>query len=473
MEVAVADQLFTHLHNEDIMADFYLDYRGSDYNGGGYDSTITGATVNLASGQYAALTASGLECTAGSTTVTSVHGGFTTDMIGNAVNIIKGYDYTWGIYWVTGVPNSTTLELDSSPAPSDNAVSGVLKVGGSWRTEANFKRDGSGWGWFFYNAVGAGDKIYIKGNGEENPVSGQYYGSPYSKPCQGSSDEPILMQGYNGRPAWEVQDGNLFFHEASYIVFDHIKWFGSAGTWETNYGAVNGGSTCIIHDCIFDQGGTRAGGFRGHVTNCYVYNSKKDETASYNSSTIGINALSHGVACYNNVVENYVGNGIYVSEINNCDNNVINNVDGYGIFYNQGGSYHGSIKYNTVNRCKLQGIRTSYTRRTSIVGNLVTNCSGAAIANTRSANENYAANPFFLDFNAFYGNTMNASGYGGGRNDIVLTADPYTNESSGDFTLNNAEGGGKSCRGAFVNTTAGYGKSQSYQDIGALQAYDK
>lgn len=456
------------------MADFYLDYKGSDYNGGGYDASIAGATVNLASGErYAALTASGLECVAGTTEITSVHGGFTTDMIGNTINIFKGYDYTWGIYFISGVPDANTLLLDSSPAPSNNAVSGVGKIGGSWRTEANLKRDTTGWYWVFYNAVSAGDTVYIKGNGQDNPPSGQYYGTPYNYIVNGSDDYPIYFKGYNGRPAWEIQEGNLFWHNSINITYDHIKFFGSAGQWETNYQAVNGNNRTIIHDCIFDQRGTRAGGFRGNVANCYVYNSKKDETASYSSQTIAIYAPDHGVACYNNVVEDYVGNGIYINQINTCDNNVINNVDGYGIRYNQGGSWNGSVKYNTINRCKLQGIKTDYTRRTRIIGNLITNCSGAAIANTRTANENYPSNPFFLDFNAFYGNTMNASGYSGGTNDIVLLADPYTNEASGELTLNNVEDGGKSCRGAFVKTTAAYSKTQSYQDIGALQAYDK
>ena len=61
------------------MADFYLDYRGSDYNGGGYDSTITGATVNS---KRSICCANGIwtECTAGSTRA-SVCIGFTSDMM--------------------------------------------------------------------------------------------------------------------------------------------------------------------------------------------------------------------------------------------------------------------------------------------------------------------------------------------------------------------------------------------------------
>ena len=156
------------------MADFYLDYRGSDYNGGGYDSTITGATVNLASGQYAALTASGLECTAGSTTVTSVHGGFTTDMIGNTINIYNGNDFNYKFYFISGVPDANTLQLDEVAAAS-NVVSGVGKIGGAWRctlisllTEVEVDLTGR------EKISTTGDIVHIRGNGEQNPVSGQY-----------------------------------------------------------------------------------------------------------------------------------------------------------------------------------------------------------------------------------------------------------------------------------------------------------
>ena len=455
------------------MADFYLDYRGSDYNGGGYDSTITGATVNLASGQYAALTASGLECTAGSTTVTSVYGGFTSDMIGNALNIYRGDNYTWGIYYISGVPNSTTIFLDRTPASSSNGVSGVAKVGGAWRTEANLKRDSAGWGWFFYNVVSASDTIHVRGNGQDNPPSGQYYGIPYNRLCQGGNGNPILMKGYNGRPAWEIQRGNLFFYQVGNCVFDHMKFFGSAGDWATNHRCISQGRSGI-NDCIYDQLGSRGGAFEGMVKNCYVYNSDYDGTDKTGSANIAISTVDHGMEASYNVVENFVGDGIRTTNINGCHHNIIDHVSRTGIMVSNGSNtnYIQNIKFNTINNCGGAGIRMTYSYNINVFGNLITNCSGEPIYSVNNY-INYLEDVKTFDYNAYYNNGNAFYNAVSGNNDIQLTQDPYTNATSGDFTLNNTEGGGKSLRGAIQMNTAGYAKSETYQDIGALQAYDK
>lgn len=453
------------------MTDFYLDYRGSDYNGGGYDSTITGATVNLASGQYAALTASGLECTAGSTTVTSVYGGFTSDMIGNYINIYDGYEYTFHCYAISGVPNSTTLELASSPSPSLDAVSGVGKIGGAWRTCDNFGTGQGAVGWSGKTRVPqAGDTVNIKGNGQQNPASGQYTGVAYITIAGGGNDNPVHYKGYNGRPSFVPIRSNLFWHSSPIAIVENIKFFGGAGGWETQLAQLNGALDII--NCIFDQHGTRARAFDGrNVTRNYVYNSKIDETTKGGNHKI-IRSKEFVHICEHNVIENVVGTAIEVDR-STAIHNVINNVYGTGLFLTDAGSHATQARYNTINNCTENGLVRAGQGNNTAIGNLITNCSGYAVVET---NSNYADDVRIsrqLDYNFLYNNSGNYSGFSGGDNDVFLTANPYLLEASGDLTLNNTAGGGKECRGGITISTAGYGKSASFRDAGALQAYNK
>lgn len=451
------------------MADYYLDYRGNDYNGGGYDGSISGATVNLASGQpYAALTASGLECATGSTEITSVYGGFTSDMIGNTMNIYGGTGYTWGIYTISGVPDANTLLVDTSPAAS-TAVSGLAKIGGSWLSLENTRRSAAGMDWFFYNAVSAGDKVFIKGNGDDNPASGQYIARPYGLFAQGTAIEPVVYQGYNGRPCFDINEGNLFMHDMHYAYISKIKFLGNKGTWE-NLACVYGSNSVNIDGCILDQRGNSCAGFRGNVTNCYLYNSLYPHAG--NSHYNAIQIPDHGVACNYNLVQNFKGNGIATQNIQSIEENVIDNVAGYGIYYNPGG-YFGGIRNNTINRCLSHGIDLSFTRNMRVIGNLITNCSGVGIRNNSSSYQDYVLSEIYINYNGFYNNLLNESGYNNtGNANISVSQDPYSNEPSGDLTLNSNQGGGLDFRGVefFQNKFANF---NSYRDIGALQAYDK
>ena len=454
------------------MADFYLDYRGSDYNGGGYDSTITGATVNLASGQYAALTASGLECTAGSTTVTSIHGGFTTDMIGNYINIYNGYEYTFHCYAITGVPNSTSLELASSPSPSLDAVSGVGKVGGAWRTLDNLATGGGVLGWGGKSKVPqAGDTVNIRGNGQHNPPSGQYTGMEYISVAGGNQDNPVVYNGYNGRPCFIPIRNNLFWHSSPFCHIRNIKFQGGKGGYETSISQING--AVVIHNCIFDQLGSRAKAFNvWEVTNCYIYNSLQHESdqLSNTHAIVAINNYGHGVN--NCVLENLVGNAIFL----NCataTRNVINNVSGVGIYLqDNGANYSNRAYFNTVNNCSLTGIQRNGNGTNQVIGNLVTNCS-VGIAEIEALQQYKWGISDTIDYNGLYNNDVNYSGYNGGNNDVLLTSDPYVDEGSDNLMLNNDIGGGKDCRAGAAISVAGYAKTRNYQDIGALQAYDK
>lgn len=68
------------------------------------------------------------------------------------------------------------------------------------------------------------------------------------------------------------------------------------------------------------------------------------------------------------------------------------------------------------------------------------------------------------DYNAYRNNSSGPrNNLSAGPNDVTLTADPFTDQASGDFTLNNTAGGGAACR------AAGY---PDFLDIGAEQHED-
>ena len=113
-------------------------------------------------------------------------------------------------------------------------------------------------------------------------------------------------------------------------------------------------------------------------------------------------------------------------------------VIGNGINQGDLGSHTNQVRYNTINGCTGTGIMHNRDRgRNKVVGDLITNCSGVAIAETDINYQNFELSKEDMDYNVLYNNDVNYSGYTGGNNDIILTADPYNNEASGDLTLNN------------------------------------
>jgi hypothetical protein len=71
--------------------------------------------------------------------------------------------------------------------------------------------------------------------------------------------------------------------------------------------------------------------------------------------------------------------------------------------------------------------------------------------------------------NAFGGNT-GGNGWPGSTGDVALTANPFTNSSSGDFSLNSTSGGGAACKGAGFPGAFPGGTSTGHIDIGAVQS---
>jgi hypothetical protein len=103
---------------------------GNQNFGGGYDSTISGAGTDYSQQTTAALVITDLACVTGGAIVTSANGGFTSAMVGNAINIYGGTNFTTGLYFITGYTDGNTVTLDRSPVGASNGSAGTANVGG-------------------------------------------------------------------------------------------------------------------------------------------------------------------------------------------------------------------------------------------------------------------------------------------------------------------------------------------------------
>ena len=133
-------------------------------------------------------------------------------------------------------------------------------------------------------------------------------------------------------------------------------------------------------------------------------------------------------------------------------NNLIFDGDGDGIQAEP--DYRASIQIvgNTIVDCSGDGITTQGTQLGGfgIIANNVIAFNGGYGLNGDTGATHIGLLAAFRDYNMYYSNT--SGNYGGdasaGANDVALTADPFTNRASDDYTLNDTAGGGTACQGA-------------------------
>ena len=178
----------------------------------------------------------------------------------------------------------------------------------------------------------------------------------------------------------------------------------------------------------------------------------------------------------------------------------------YGVYLNQSTGFQGSAYYNCIFRdngsdglyarpsagattlacvenCVFDsnigaGIRINGTMNLiggpyNIINNIITNNGDHGIDVDTAGQENLHEHKVYENFNAFYGNTgSEVANMTQGADDITLTADPYEDAASDDYSLNNAAGGGALCKAAgFPSTWPFGGNDDAKVDIGAV-AYE-
>lgn len=159
---------------------------GDNLNGSGYDAAISGAGTDYSQQAAAQLTLTDLVTSgAGVAILTSVTGGFTAAMVGNAIRIASGTNFTVGWYFLVTYTNTNTVTLDRTPTPAGAGVGGAGKVGGATASLRNQATVG-----LCNNAGGivAGNTVWVKNEAwNELAIVSQ----------AGTATLPITLEGYN------------------------------------------------------------------------------------------------------------------------------------------------------------------------------------------------------------------------------------------------------------------------------------
>lgn len=154
-------------------------------NGGGFNSARGGTDYTQQDAAQLALTdltTSG----AGATTISSVTGGFTSQMVGNIIYIASGTNFQAGSYEVVTFTDANNVVLDRTPSSGGAGSAGVGKLGGA--KSMNSTLDDA----WFEELVG-GNIVYVK-------YSSTAYGLGISISVASSSGTltaPVFILGYN------------------------------------------------------------------------------------------------------------------------------------------------------------------------------------------------------------------------------------------------------------------------------------
>jgi len=397
-----------------------------------------------------------------STTFTSASATFNATVVGNHLRLASGTNGTVGYYRITAFTDANTITLDRN-CSTGAMTNGAWKIGGA---AANISTSA-----IFNSSSAAGNKcvpgniIYIRGAGSRLPSVADYTVTTEMYVVQGdTTNGDVTLWGEYGRPF--ITGNGRNYRGGGYTVSRSIIWSrtgagGNAGNplldnfdfYDSVYNGTNQDvlGVGIMRFCIFSHiyghtskpsvAGTyalMAASTRNAITyGCLIENSRLDGVA--NSSVI------------NSVVRNCLGNGVVISS-GNADNarslsgNVITNNDKHGIDI----SSFANMSWYTI------------------CNNLIANHSVAGKYGINSSVSVVTAQTAFTN-NAFYNNTANYNNINAGPNDVVCTADPFTNAAGGDYTLNNTAGGGQALRdGGLPGQMPGLSTTDVYSPIGLL-----
>jgi hypothetical protein len=413
---------------------------GSDTNGAGF---VFGATGTDYSRQAAAnSTGSNISTTdavaAGTTTITSATAAFTSAITGNIIYLQGGSgSLTAGWYQATYV-SATSITVDRTVASGTGIT---MNIGGALLTLSRA----------FTNMV-SGNTVHVK--------TGTY---PITSQLAITGNNPWALIGYGSIPNdWgtpptittatnSINLLSLPFGQNTAIA--NINFTTSAAT-KGNAISVSGGNTRITGVTItgFVIGincgsnanlillnstitGCSSNGISANSGSHFIYAS----TISGNAST-GITANSADMALVDCLVVGGSSNGLVISgagqvQITNC-----------------------TIARNTGAGISVNGV--NFTGRFQMISSIIHgNGSFGLGASGTIASPSWT---YYVRANAWGSNTSGnyASALGAGLGDKTLTADPFTDYTTGDFSLNSATGGGALCKGAGYPTN---------RDIGAVQ----
>lgn len=232
---------------------------GAAVNGGYYNSAVVGATTDYSQQDTAQLTIADGDCN-NSTTLTSVTGGFTAAMIGNAMHIV-GAGFTTGWYEIRTRVDTNTITLDRNPTGGGHPTTGSCVVGGALTDLPGIA------------ATLTGDyAIHIK--------KGSY--------TWGAFTLPVVSNGY----------GNPFTSKwvAGYKTIRNDKPTGADRPAITQTATLTTNSNMMLRDLII------TGNFNGALVSCGTFNNIINCKISQTNATANLSAVVNASGAYGALV---------------------------------------------------------------------------------------------------------------------------------------------------------------------------
>jgi len=417
---------------------------GNDANGGGFNSARGGTDYSQQGAAQASGTAS-----SSSTTVTATTSIFTSAMVGNYI--------TDGTTWceITAFTSGTVVTVDRAPSWTSASV----KVGGALATPSKA-----------INTVSvSGNTVWIK--------TATYTISAALVPPAGSVASPTLVEGYNSSrgdlravndysnfPTIQNNNtSNFLIDSGNYIWVRNLICDGGAGGTKANLGIrLTGGS--VIDNCKVLRWSTNQA---FNTNSCIVRRCLATQGASGSDSAF----VSAGETVWESCVADSNGcKGFRFfavsSSASNC--NSINNT-GVGFYFESTGTVLHEMRNCIAYNNSSDGLSIAASAGDgSSFHDCIFELNGGYGVNSATSYSQIKG-----DYNAFKSNTSGArNNVPAGPNDVTLSADPFTNAASGDFSLNTTSGGGAACRAAGFPGVFPGGTSTGYLDIGAVQHAD-
>ena len=404
------------------------------------------------------------------------------DMVGNNAQVISGTNFTTGFFQVTSVSVgvSITFSTNSSGTSICTGVgaSGVINIGGALAT---MSKAGP--------ASAINHTIYLKGTLTTSAIQVISKASDFNT--------PYTINGYSTarddgtRATWTTATNNISLIDISSacnVQFKNINFTNTAGTKGTGQNgcaiipiSANAG-TVLISQCSF-SGFTVAISADWQNVSFAVNYFNLDNVEITNSASHGMISTC-GIFASGCFFHGNTGDGYRMIESTNTNAGTSPPQFAFCVFHSNGGNgftdTHNQITTNTpfAGSFGASFINCVFSNNTGDGVNgpanhtipfMVWNCifynNGGWGWNSSTANVIPNCIP---RCNAFGSNSSGArQNFPTGPGDVSLTASPFTNVSTPDFSLNSTSGGGPNCKaagfGAFVFGTG-------HIDIGAVQS---
>lgn len=433
---------------------------GAETNGGGYDGVTYPGGTDYSDQDSPQLSLTDLTSTA-STTVTTVLGTFTSNMVGNVLRLASGTGTTTGYYVIATYVSATQVTLDRV---SGTYTAGVAKVGGAHASLLQYANGGIATQPILTTPLLAGHTVYIRGAGSDDPSTADYdytanAGNYWTIPNGDDTNGYVKFIGYNGRPYIKCPSGSLMVYNSARHWVENLKMQVSGNTYSIAPWACR-----TMNNIYMDSNGID-GVFIAttNFTNSYVYNSGSTAAGTNNSFLHN----TYGGIIANNYFLNLRGR-INLSYMVNFTNNIVSGskcTASGAVYMNELTDYMYSVTGNTFynnSGSALELVNNRDSLGANILNNIFANNGGYGIKFPSGTAYNDAHTPI-CNYNTFYSNTSGTMQYKtAGANDS--TANPtFTSTGTGDFSV------GTNMKAIGFPALITKSGTTSYVDMGAAQ----